>query len=384
MKRERIVSASRKALLPLVMLFVLLLQSCKSEPEPPCLTCLHDINVPLLEDDPTDYPLVSKLFASIDTIYLENAGAESYVASVDDVKILGDTIIVRSDGTLFFFNRQGQFLSRFSKRGNGYGNYRNIQRFDIRPSAHEMIILDNQNDALFIYDLDGRFKRAVILEDFVTDFVALEDGDFLLTNPIKYHQREYRRGLWLVDSVGKFKRQLVSCDEEFLHVSINNPYLNHIKPGVVGYMGIEDEDYFYSYSGDTMKVTCRMTTDIIMTDDTKKSDKVFTNPKKEYTKCGYLETDRFLYFVATNYGANLVMTLVDKREWKTYRMYVYTEDFNRNAAEVEQFPYLVSCYNGTFVGFFDAGTILSQERYQKEFPTIKEDSNPILLLYNDK
>ena len=170
---------------------------------------------------------------------------------------------------------------------------------------------------------------------------------------------------------------------DWLHVSINNPYLNHIKPGVVGYMGIEDEDYFYSYSGDTMKVTCRMTTDIIMPDDTKKSDKVFTNPKKEYTKCGYLETDRFLYFVATNYGANLVMALVDKREWKTYRMYVYTEDFYRNAAEVEQFPYLVSCYNGTFVGFFDAGTILSQERYQKEFPTIKEDSNPILLFYND-
>ncbi len=384
MERERMVLALRKALLPLMMLFVLLLQSCKGEPEPPCLTCLHDISVPLLEDAPTEYPLVSKLFASIDTIYLENAGAESYVPSVDEVKILGDTIIVRSDATLFFFDVRGKFLSRFSRRGNGYGNYRSIERFDICESLHEIIILDKQNDALFIYDLDGRFKRAVMLEDFVTDFVALEDGDFLLTNPIKYQQREYRRGLWLVDSLGKFKRQLVSCNEEFLHVSINNPYLNHIKPGVIGYMGIEDEDFFYSYRGDSMKVTCRMTTDIIMPDETKKSDKVFTNPKKEYTKCGYLETDHFLYFVATNYGANLVMTLVDKREWKTYRMYVYTEDFNRNASEVEQFPYLVSCYNGTFVGFFDAGTILSQERYRKEFPTIKEDSNPILLFYNDK
>ena len=105
-------------------------------------------------------------------------------------------------------------------------------------------------------------------------------------------------------------------------------------------MGVEDNDLFYHYSADTMSVTCRMTTDIVIPDDVKKSDKVFTNPEREYTKCGYLETERFLYFVSTNYGANLVMSLVDKKDWTSYRMYVYTSEFKYKMENVESFPYL--------------------------------------------
>jgi len=65
-------------------------------------------------------------------------------------------------------------------------------------------------------------------------------------------------------------------------------------------------------------------------------------------------------------------------------MYVYTEDFNMNAANVEQFPYLVGCYNGSMVGFFDAGMVYQEERFRKMFPAMKPDSNPILIFYNDK
>ena len=148
-------------------------------------------------------------------------------------------------------------------------------------------------------------------------------------------------------------------------------------------MGVEDKDLFYAVTGDTAKATCRMTTDIVIPDYLRKSDKVYVNPQREYTKCGYMETERFLYFVATNYGANLVMAFTDKSTWTTYRMYVYTEDFNTNAANVEQFPYLVSCYNGTMVGFFDAGMVFQEERFRQMFPRMTESSNPVLIFYND-
>ena len=368
-----------------LLLFVAALLACCKDSRKICDGCLHEIYVPLLEDDITDYPIVSKLFGSIDTIYLENVGPESYIAAVDEVKFYEDRIIVRSGAGLYFFDRTGKFLSRFNRQGNGSGNYRTIERFDILPSAQELILLDNQSDALFVYGMDGQFKRRIGLEDFVTDFAVMPNGDYLLTNPIKYVNRSYRRGLWQVDPTGKFKKQLVTYDENFLHVSINNPYLNHITPDVIGFMGVEDNDKFYTIAGDSVSVSCRMTTDIVIPDDMKRSDKVFVNPQKEYTKCGYLETERFLYFVATNYGANLVMAFTDKSDdWKTYRMYVYTEDFNSNAANVEQFPYLVSCYNGTLVGFFDAGMVFQEERFQKMFPRMTEDSNPVLILYNDK
>lgn len=366
-----------------LLLALFLLPSCRNSRKV-CTDCIHEVNVPLLKDDITKYPLVSELFASIDTVYLENAGLESYVPSVDEVKFIVDTIIVRSSSTLFFFDRQGRFLKRFNRQGNGYGNYRVIDCFDILPDRKELYVLDGHNNKIFVYGMEGSFLRQIDVEDFVTDFAVLADGNILFTNPIKYTDRNYRRGLWLTDAYGGFVRQLVEFDPEFAHVSINNPYLCHISPEVTGFMGVEDNDRFYSYSADSVSVTCRMTTDIVIPDDLKKSDKVFVNPEREYTKCGYMESEHFLYFVATNYGANLVMAFTDKRDWTTYRMYVYTEDFNYNAANVEQFPYLVSSYNGTFVGFFDAGMVFQEERFREMFPKMKPDSNPVLLLYNDK
>lgn len=383
MSKRLSISLFRAVLPAFALMLVLLAVGCKGNKKV-CYDCLHEINVPILEDDPTEYPLVSRLFGSIDTIYLENSGPDSYVQSVDDVKFKGDTIIVRSNETLFFFNRQGEYLGRFCRQGNGSGNYRTIARFDIQPSTGELIIFDNQSSALVIYGFDGTYHRKVPMADYVTDFAVLPNGDFLLTNPIHYRGKEYRRGLWQVDAQGRFKKQIVTYDENFLHVSINNPYLNHISPDVIGFMGVEDNDLFYHLADDSLSVNCRMTTDIVIPDDLKNNSKVFINPQMEYTKCGYLETERFLYFVATNYGANLVMVLVNKDDWSFYRMYPYSDIFNYNAVNVEQFPFLVSCYNGTMVGFFDAGMVFQEERFQKMFPRMTEDSNPVLILYNDK
>ena len=365
-----------------LLLCLSFLTGCKQKKEP-CFTCLHDINVPLLHDDPTEYPLLSKMCSSIDTVYLENAGVESMVSSVDVVVSFGDTIIIRSADVLYFFNSEGKFLSRFDRRGKGTGNYRVIDRFDVLRSTNELYIMDGHNNKVLVYDFDGTFKRQVAIDDFVTDFAVMPNGDFLFTNPIKYSGRNYRRGLWRTDPDGKFIEQLVEYDPDFAHVSINNPYLNHINPGVIGFMGVEDNDLFYHYSADTISVTCHMTTDIVIPDDLKKSDKVFTNPEREYTKCGYLETDRFLYFVSTNYGANLVMTLVDKKDWTSYRMYVYTSDFKYMMENVESFPYLVGCSDGTLIGFLDSGMILDNEHYRKDFPSVTADSNPILIFYRD-
>jgi len=364
-------------------LFILLLLPCCKGGRKVCDTCLHEISAPLLHDDPTVYPIMSSMFSRVDTVFLENAGVESIIPSVDEVISWGDTIIVRSSNTLYFFNGKGGFLRRFDRQGKGTGNYRSIERFDVLPDRDELFIMDGHNNRIFVYGFDGSFKRGIWIDDFVTDFAVLPDGGFIFANPIKYSGRNYRRGFWRTDSNGKFVKQLVEFDPEFAHVSINNPYINHISPGVVGLMGIEDNDKFYTYADDSISVTCRMVTDIVIPDELKRNDKVFTNPEREYTKCGYLETPRFLYFVNTNYGANLMMVFTDKSTWTTYRMYVYTGEFNEDKMTREPFPFLVSSYNGTFVGFYDSGMIMDNERFKSLFPTITEDSNPVLLFFRE-
>lgn len=364
-----------------LLLVLFLLSGCTGQKR--CSDCIPEVYAPLLHDEPTDYPIMSSLFARVDTVFLENAGVESIVPSVDEVVAFGDTIIVRSSNTLYFFDGKGKFLSRFDRQGKGTGNYRTIERFDVIPSRDELYVMDGHNNKIFVYGMNGKYKRQVPVDDYVTDFAVLPNGDFLFTNPIKYSGKNYRRGLWQVGPDGKFLKQLVSFDPDFSHASINNPYLNHISPDVIGFMGIEDNDLFYHFAADTVSITCRMTTDIVMSDEMKRSDKVFTNPEREYTKCGYLETPRFLYFVNTNYGANLMIVFVDKMDWTTYRMYVYTNEFNHDKETREPFPYLVSSYNGTLVGFYDSGMILDSERFRSLFPTIKSDSNPVLLFFRE-
>ncbi|MBO4561959.1 MAG: 6-bladed beta-propeller [Bacteroidaceae bacterium] len=364
------------------LLVLFLLPGCKGE-QKVCDTCLHEISAPLLHDDPTKYPIMSSMFARVDTVFLENVGVESIIPSVDEVLSFRDTIIVRSANTLFFFNSKGKFLRRFDRQGKGTGNYRTIDRFDVLPERDELYIMDGHNNRIFVYGMDGSYKRSVFIDDFVCDFAVLPDGDFLFANPIKYSGGNYRRGLWRSGPDGRFRKQLVEFDPDFAHVSINTPYINHISPGVIGFMGIEDNDKFYHYSGDSISVTCRMVTDIVIPDELKRSDKVFVNPQKEYTKCGYLETPRFLYFVNTNYGANLMIAFTDKKSWTTYRMYVLTGEFNHDKETREPFPFLVGCYNGTLVGFYDSGMILDSERFKSLFPTITADSNPVLLFFRE-
>ena len=359
-----------------------LLAGCKGN-QKVCDTCLHEIYAPLLEDDPTEYPILSSLCTRVDTVYLENAGVESMVPSVDEVVSFSDTIIVRSANTLYFFDSKGKFLYRFDRQGKGTGNYRTIDRFDILPARGELYIMDGHTNSIFVYGMDGSYRRSVLIDDFVCDFAVLPNGDFVFANPIIYSGRNYRRGFWRTGPDGKFQKQLVEFDPDFAHVSINNPYINHISPGVIGFMGIEDNDKFYHYSGDSISVTCRMVTDVVIPDELKRSDKVFVNPLKEYTKCGYLETPRFLYFVNTNYGANLMIVFTDKQDWTTYRMYVYTGEFNHDKETREPFPFLVGSYNGTLVGFYDSGMIQDSERFKSLFPTITADSNPVLLFFKE-
>ena len=96
------------------LLVLLLLPCCKGK-QKVCDTCLHEISAPLLHDDPTEYPIMSSMFVRVDTVFLENSGVESIVPSVDEVISFGDTIIVRSLNTLYFFNGKGKFLSRFDR-----------------------------------------------------------------------------------------------------------------------------------------------------------------------------------------------------------------------------------------------------------------------------
>ena len=165
------------------LLVLFLLPGCKGN-QKVCDTCLHEISAPLLHDDPTEYPIMSSMFARVDTVYLENAGVESMIPSVDEVISFDNTIIVRSSNTLYFFDSKGKFLRRFDRQGKGTGNYRVIDRFDVLPERDELFVMDGHNNRIFVYGMDGSYKRSVWIDDFVTDFAVMPNGDFLFSKDL--------------------------------------------------------------------------------------------------------------------------------------------------------------------------------------------------------
>ena len=95
-----IVSNIRLAIGLFILPVVLFLLSGCQKRQKVCDTCLHEIYAPLLEDAPTEYPIMSSMFERVDTVFLENAGYESIIPS---------TVVYRPTRLL----RQSKKLLRF-------------------------------------------------------------------------------------------------------------------------------------------------------------------------------------------------------------------------------------------------------------------------------
>lgn len=362
----------------LFLFIFLLLNSCsinQANNDIPDGAC--QIYAPIDKPESTSLPRMTDLFESIDTVYLSATEDNSLISSVDDVKLLNDTIFIQSGETIFLFNRDGSYISRINRRGRGRGEYLSITRFDISANNKELYILNSELKKVVCYSFDGSFIRQFEIEDFVEDFAITSDGDFLFFNP-KYYKGRGRRGVWKTDSNGTFKKQLITIDDTFQHIIIVDHYFCHINDKTIGIMGLEDHDYFYAIDNDSAKVMFQMTSDIQMTKRTKRNQEAKDN-QAEYLKVDYFENDRVLQFVLANLqDRSHVRVLYDKEKAITYR--TYHSDYLKITDVSEIFPVNVSCYNGYYIFYLQGNQIESNVIYHKLFPTVTEQSNPVLFI----
>lgn len=78
--------------------------------------------------------------------------------------------------TIWKFDRNGNYLGKIRKFGNGPGEYVNAQLFEVDEANRQIVLLDIWTNKLLRYDWKGGFLKEVPLEVRAMDFKLFPFG----------------------------------------------------------------------------------------------------------------------------------------------------------------------------------------------------------------
>lgn len=113
----------------------------------------------------TDYPikeLILQDFMDVEYIALETN--DDFI-NQGFVQSIGQKIIVVkngiNDGDIFIYKRKtGEAIRKFNHKGQGAEEYVAISGIVLDEDKHEMFVTDNETRKMFVYNLDGKYKRS--------------------------------------------------------------------------------------------------------------------------------------------------------------------------------------------------------------------------------
>ncbi len=95
-------------------------------------------------------------FKQIDYVPLETT-SQSLIGTIRKVEVLDSTIFVMDNsGSIVSFSKDGRYISRLNRKGNGPQEYSNISDFYIDVDDRSVVILDSSGD-VFKYDFNNNF-----------------------------------------------------------------------------------------------------------------------------------------------------------------------------------------------------------------------------------
>ncbi len=345
------------------------------------LSCGKDKNTgpavvyaPLLKSAKENYPTLSKLFISADTVRLKTSGPQSLLPRVNNVKFTDDYIFLSTeDERLLEFDWDGNFICQIGFQGRGPGEYLRLSRFDILPDKEEVYTVNLSDGQINVYSFQGKFLRTIETKEILLDFAVLPDGHFLLMS--RYGFTEAGRSLYETDAEGNLQRVLYEIPP-YVYDESAEDHLAHISPDEIGFMPLKNDDTIYHILKDTIIKSMVVKSDIVM------SKERLSRPSGYYSDDGYnreifRETDRIMSAVLMG-NETVVRIYYDKVNDVTY-LDVDTQPVA--VPESDRVPVFQSAYNGWFIRVHDAGEIITNPHLHQVFPEIDEDSNPVLLLF---
>lgn len=141
-----------------------------------------DLTVDLMGDvkDSIGYSL---FVDSIEYVNLEVTDS-CLIGEITDMAISRDRMFIFDvqQQTIWIFDRDGKYLNRISRKGEGPGEYAYISQFEYDDRKNHIGVLSRGQQALLFYTPEGEYVKTVKLEMKPDDFKVCSQGGFILSN----------------------------------------------------------------------------------------------------------------------------------------------------------------------------------------------------------
>lgn len=362
----------------LVLLSIFLfLFGCKLESSVGVSTDSLVFDIAFDNGDKTSPLSLSQIFDSVSYLPLKNDSG-IIIGGIRDIKFVRNRFHIWDNKTnaLYVFDNKGNYIQKIAHIGNASNEYLLIGGFDVNPKNGEITLFDYPARKIKRFSENGTFLANLSLKDIIRDFAVLENGDYVFYTP-DYLKGKNRRGAWQTDSLGVFKKQLVSISDDFLYGGVYPTYFRRINDSTIGLKGEEDYDYIYHITADTIVVKYQLKVDIKIPDELKKRPILnFENYKGEvYTKNDYFETEKIMTIAVSNLKKRILLFY-----HKTDSCHWLVESEEDLVEDIKLDTWFQSSYNKALIGVLDCSYILFFPGLREKFPDIDESSNPILMV----
>ncbi|WP_420385835.1 6-bladed beta-propeller [Roseivirga sp.] len=225
-------NCTHKALKRCTLLLVFCLSlGCQSEKKPQ--NSIHRIEI---DPGSNTRPLqLSSISDSLEYIHLQS-GNYSFIGSIAHVEEFNGKYYVhdKDQDAIVIFDRKGKYIDRVQRIGDGPGEYRKIDFFDLNKKNSSLEIYDVRKGKVFTYDLYGNFVSSIRVTLICRDFITTPDGDYLFYSPDEYNffngTKELGTGLIHVSRNGKEANLILPLgDEKFSPILVSSSLVEYQK-----------------------------------------------------------------------------------------------------------------------------------------------------------
>ncbi|MDR1114955.1 MAG: 6-bladed beta-propeller [Tannerella sp.] len=245
------------------------------------------------------------------------------------------------DGDIFIFDRNGKAIKKINRKGQGGEEYTYILGIALDEDNGEMFVNDHYKRKIFVYDLDGNFKRSFQHKDdamyirifnFDRENLICDDGQF--SDDGTANRLSFRIISKLDGSVTKeiqipFEKKILTVlilkDEASKMTYSASPSHQPFIPSFNSWILVEpSSDTLYSYSPDH-----RMTPFIARTPPVQSMDpEVFLFPNMITDRYYFIETVKKVYDFGKRQGFPSTDLMYDRQEKAIFKYTVYNDDYS--------------------------------------------------------
>lgn len=155
---------------------------------------------------------LSDAVQKVDIVPLETTNESLLSDFIDQIEVTDKFIFIYESrtGEIFRFNRNGKFLNKIGKRGEGPGEYTYLRGIQIDESKDELYAITTAN-GIYVYDFEGTFKRSIIDYNSLNKYFSsitnkqylLYNDHFFFTQTMPFVKPQKKDSIWSVTVVDK-------------------------------------------------------------------------------------------------------------------------------------------------------------------------------------